>query len=80
MNEDNSFSSSEYDKVENAEAYKQVVRSKPNLKVHDLARKQPKILDRKIMNYPRLIIAIATFYVLPVVQLVLLHQTVDKIK
>ena len=27
------------------------------------------------MNYPRLIIAIATFYVLPVIQLVLLHQT-----
>ncbi|RNA32255.1 SID1 transmembrane family member 2 isoform X3, partial [Brachionus plicatilis] len=75
VNEDNSFSSSEYDKVEDAEAYKQGVRNKPNLKVHDLARKQPKLLDRKIMNYPRLIIAIATFYVLPVVQLVLLHQT-----
>ncbi|CAF0758581.1 unnamed protein product [Brachionus calyciflorus] len=75
INEDNSFSSSEYDKVEDAEAYKEVVRNKPNLKVHDLARKQPKLLDRKIMNYPRLIIAIATFYVLPVFQLVLLHQT-----
>lgn len=78
MNEDHSFSSSEYDKVEDAEAYKQVIRNKPNLKVHDLARKQPKLLDRKIMNYPRLIIAIATFYVLPVIQLVLLHQTVRK--
>jgi hypothetical protein len=29
------------------------------------------------MNYPRLIIAIATFYVLPVVQLVFLYQTVS---
>jgi hypothetical protein len=29
------------------------------------------------MNYPRLIIAIATFYVLPVIQLVLMYQTVS---
>lgn len=40
-----------------------------------MSRKQPKLVDRKMMNYPRLIIAIATFYVLPVVQLVLLYQT-----
>jgi len=75
ITEDNSFTSSEYDRMEDADSYKQVVRNKPNLKVHDLARKQAKILDRKIMNYPRLIIAIATFYVLPVIQLILLYQT-----
>jgi hypothetical protein len=76
VNEDNSFSSVDYDKVEDAESYKDVVRNKPYLKVHDLARKQPKLLDRKMMNYPRLIISIATFYVLPVIQLILLYQTV----
>ena len=53
--------------------------NKPYLKLSDLAHKQAKLIDRKIMNYPRLIIAIATFYVLPVVQLVFLYQTVSEI-
>jgi hypothetical protein len=58
-------------------AYRELFKNKSTLRVHDLARKQPKLVDRKIMNYPRLIMAIATFYVLPVIQLVLLHQTVN---
>ena len=86
-NNNNSFSSFDYEMSRGsgsgicaneaaASHYKASVRSKPNLKVHDLARKHPKLLDRKIMNYPRLIIAIATFYVLPVIQLIILYQTV----
>ena len=62
--------------MEDLEYYKETVRNKPNIKVQDLARKQPKLLERKIMNYPRLIISIATFYALPVIQLVLMYQTV----
>ena len=81
--EENSFSSVEFDKVLGMVDHQFVVykderitrRDRSDLRVHDLARKQPKLLDRKINNYPRLIIAIATFYVLPVIQLVLLYQT-----
>ena len=81
-NEDNSFSSNEYEKaceIFDPDAYKETTRGKSNLRLHDLARKKAKLLDRKIMNYPRLIIAIATFYVLPVIQLVLLYQTVSPV-
>lgn len=49
-NEDNSFSSAEYEKCENT---KNRVRNKPNLKLSDLAHKQSKLIDRKIMHYPR---------------------------
>ena len=70
-----SFSSSDYVRAHDIEINKQIVRNKPNLKVQDLALKLPKLLEKKIMNYPRLIIAIATFYVLPVIQLILLYQT-----
>ena len=75
-NENFSFTSSEFCRVvKDFEANKETIRNKPNLKVQDLALKLPKLLERKMMNYPRLIIAIATFYVLPVIQLILLYQT-----
>lgn len=75
--EDNSFSSNEYDKVEDIEIYKETIRSKPNIKVRDLSRKHTKLLDRKISNYTRSICSIAIFYTLPVIQLILMYQTVS---
>jgi hypothetical protein len=76
VNENVSFTSSEFGKViKEVEFHKETVRNKPNLKVQDLALKLPKLLERKMMNYPRLIISLSTFYTLPVVQLILLYQT-----
>jgi hypothetical protein len=76
VNENASFTSSEFGKItKEIEFHKETVRNKPNLKVQDLSLKLPKVLERKMMNYPRLIISLSTFYTLPVVQLILLYQT-----
>ncbi len=57
--------------------YKAIVKSETRrfMMLSDMTRKPTKLVDRKMMNYPRLIIAIATFYTLPVVQLVFLFQS-----
>jgi len=59
------------------ETYKAIVKSETRrfIMLSDMTRKPTKLVDRKMMNYPRLIIAIATFYTLPVVQLVFLFQS-----
>ena len=77
--EENSFDSVEYEKIEASGGVMPIKATlsiqRHILRLSEMSRKQPKLVDRKMMNYPRLIIAIATFYVLPVVQLVLLYQT-----
>lgn len=73
MEDINSFSS--VIESSNSETYKEIIKEERVIMLTDLSRKQTKLVDRKMMNYPRLIIAIATFYTLPVVQLVFLFQT-----
>lgn len=62
--------------MEDALSDKEVVRTKLVLSVCDLARKEPKILRHKSRLYIYYLITIATFYTLPVIQLVITDQHV----
>lgn len=57
--------------------YFYVSSSKKILYVCDLARKNPKILRKKSLMYFWNLLTVATFYALPVVQLVLSSQRVS---
>lgn len=65
-----------YDHLDDASTDKDVILSKRHLYVCDLARKPHKSLQRKSMMYVGSLLTVATFYVLPVVQLVVSSQMV----
>lgn len=76
VEEDSSLDEDDIDLMEDAHLDKEVVRTKLVLSVCDLARKEPKILRHKSRLYIYYLITIATFYTLPVVQLVITDQHV----
>ncbi|XP_034247853.1 SID1 transmembrane family member 1-like [Thrips palmi] len=73
---DSSLDETDIDTLDDANYDKDVIRSKKILYVCDLARKNPKILRKKSLMYFWNLLTVATFYALPVVQLVLSSQMV----
>ncbi|KAK3907859.1 SID1 transmembrane family member 1 [Frankliniella fusca] len=65
-----------YDHLSDALTDRDVILSKRHLYVCDLARKNPRSLQKKTMMYVGSLLTVATFYVLPVVQLVVSSQKV----
>ena len=64
------------DMLTDVDVDKEIVRSKPVLFLSDLARKKPQMLSRKSSLYQWNLVTIATFYGLPVIQLVVTYQQV----
>lgn len=78
MSDDSSLDETDIDTLADASIDKDVIRTKRTLYVCDLARKNPKILRKKSLMYFWNLLTVATFYALPVVQLVLSSQAVLK--
>ncbi|XP_076277521.1 SID1 transmembrane family member 1 [Lasioglossum baleicum] len=76
MDDDSSIDEDDIDLLEDSHYDKDVIRTKLVLSVCDLARKDPKILRHKSRLYLYYLITVATFYTLPVVQLVITYQNV----
>ena len=76
MSETSSLCSDEYDLVEDAETDKELYRTKHRLYLSDLARRCPEKSKSKSLVYQWNLITIATFYGLPVIQLVVTYQNV----
>ena len=66
----------DYDLVEDAETDKELYRTKHQLFLSDLARRDPEKSKSKSFVYQWNLITIATFYGLPVIQLVVTYQNV----
>jgi len=74
--EDSSLDEFEIDLLEDADLEKDIFRTKSRLFVSDLSRKSSRVLAKKANLYKWNLMTIATFYALPVVQLVLTYQNV----
>lgn len=74
--DDSSLDETDIDTLDDAYLDKEIIRSKKFLYVCDLARKNPKILRKKSLMYFWNLLTVATFYALPVVQLVVSSQMV----
>lgn len=71
---DSSLDETDIDLLPDAESDKNIFRTKTLLYVCDLARKNPSVLKRKSSLYLWNLLTVATFYFLPVVQLVSTYQ------
>lgn len=71
-----SMDETEYDTITEAVSERHIYRGKGVLFVSDLARKPPRILQKKSYLYLWHVITVAVFYGLPVVQLVFTYQKV----
>lgn len=71
-----SLDETEYDTLAEAEYDKEIILGKPIIYLNDLARKDPRILQRKSYSYLWHVLTVALFYGLPVVQLVITYQKV----
>ena len=76
LSEDSSIDEDDIDMLTDADNDKEVFRTKTRLFVSDLARKSPKVLRKKSQLYQWNLLTIATFYALPVIQLVVTYQQV----
>lgn len=76
VSEDSSIDEDDIDMLTDADNDKDVFRTKTMLFVSDLARKSPKVLRKKSQLYQWNLLTIATFYALPVIQLVVTYQQV----
>lgn len=71
-----SMDETEYDTITEADFERNIIRTKSVVFVHDLARKDPRILKKKSYLYLWHVMTVAVFYGLPVVQLVVTYQRV----
>lgn len=71
-----SFDETEYDTIAEIDFDKEIFLSKPVIYLSDLARKDPRVLQRKSYLYLYNVLTVAVFYGLPVVQLVITYQKV----
>ncbi|XP_052804136.1 SID1 transmembrane family member 1-like isoform X2 [Mya arenaria] len=76
LDDNDSVDSSDFDKVDDANHDKNILRTKTRLFVHDLARKSEKKVDKNYKLYAKNLFTIAIFYGLPVIQLVMTYQKV----
>lgn len=76
VDEDSSLDEDDIDLMEDTLSDKDVIRTKLVLSVCDLARKEPRILRHKSRLYLYYLGTVATFYTLPVIQLVITYQNV----
>lgn len=74
-----SFDETEYDTVAEIEFDREIFLNKPVIFLSDLARKDPRVLQRKSYLYLYNVLTVAVFYGLPVVQLVITYQKVKDI-
>ncbi|WAR04536.1 SIDT1-like protein [Mya arenaria] len=74
LDDNDSVDSSDFDKVDDANHDKNILRTKTRLFVHDLARKSEKKVDKNYKLYAKNLFTIAIFYGLPVIQLVMTYQ------
>ena len=74
--DDSSIDEDDIDMLDDVGYDKEVLRTKPMLFLSDLARKSPRVLEKKSKLYQWNLITIAIFYGLPVVQLVVTYQQV----
>ena len=74
LSEDSSLDEVDIDLLEDADFEKDVFRTKLTLHISDLARKSHQVLSKKSSLYHWNLWTVATFYGLPVIQLVLTYQ------